>query len=203
MQQQLTSGRSVLVESKNSLLRIKSLWTYFHGQNLPNKSTQGTKKLDNSSEILLLCFLYSPLSPSQDEKLTPKDGGKKEWKRELGVSGHSGVWSKDIHALLSKVLRDFCFEGQEDSRYFVENKWRGNLCLIFPDRGEERGNFWVRRGSNKSMKPSQFLYTRCGWKLNSSHRTGNGQFSFQSQRKAMPKNAQATTQLHSSHMLAK
>ena len=29
------------------------------------------------------------------------------------------------------------------------------------------------------------------------------QFSFQSQRKAMPKNAQITTQLHSSHMLVK
>ena len=34
-------------------------------------------------------------------------------------------------------------------------------------------------------------------------RTGKGQFSFQPQRKAMPKNAQTTTQLHSSHMLAK
>ena len=33
--------------------------------------------------------------------------------------------------------------------------------------------------------------------------SGNGQFSFQSQRKAMPKNAQTTTQLHSSHMLVK
>ena len=30
-----------------------------------------------------------------------------------------------------------------------------------------------------------------------------GQFSFQSQRKAVPKNAQTTAQLHSSHMLAK
>ena len=30
-----------------------------------------------------------------------------------------------------------------------------------------------------------------------------GQFSFQSQRKAMQKNAQTTTQLHSSHMLVK
>ena len=29
------------------------------------------------------------------------------------------------------------------------------------------------------------------------------EFSFQSQRKAMPKNAQATAQLHSSHTLAK
>ena len=40
-------------------------------------------------------------------------------------------------------------------------------------------------------------------KLSSGHRTGKGQFSFQSQRKAMPKNVQATTQLHSFHMLAK
>ena len=40
-------------------------------------------------------------------------------------------------------------------------------------------------------------------KLSSGHRTGKGQFSFQSQRKAMPKNVQTTTQWHSSHTLAK
>ena len=39
--------------------------------------------------------------------------------------------------------------------------------------------------------------------VSSGHRTGKGQFSFQSQRKAMPKNAQTTTQLHSSHTLVK
>ena len=33
--------------------------------------------------------------------------------------------------------------------------------------------------------------------------TGKGQFSFQSQRKAMPKDVQITAQLHSSHTLAK
>ena len=38
-------------------------------------------------------------------------------------------------------------------------------------------------------------------KLSSGHRTGKGQFSFQSQRKAMPKNVQTTSQLHSSHIL--
>ena len=32
---------------------------------------------------------------------------------------------------------------------------------------------------------------------------GKGQFSFQSQRRAMPKNVHTTTKLHSSHMLAK
>ena len=40
-------------------------------------------------------------------------------------------------------------------------------------------------------------------KLSSGHRTGKGQFSFQSQRKTMPKNAQNMAQLHSSHMLVK
>ena len=39
--------------------------------------------------------------------------------------------------------------------------------------------------------------------LSSGHMTGKAQFSFQSQRKAMPNNIQTTTQLHSSHMLAK
>ena len=40
-------------------------------------------------------------------------------------------------------------------------------------------------------------------KLTSGHRTGKGQFSFQSQRKTKPKNVQTTAQLHSSHTLAK
>ena len=40
-------------------------------------------------------------------------------------------------------------------------------------------------------------------KLSSGHRTGKGPFSFQSQRKAMPKNAQTTTQLLSYHTLVK
>ena len=40
-------------------------------------------------------------------------------------------------------------------------------------------------------------------KLSNGHRTGKGQFSFQSQRKAMPKNAQTTTQLDLSHTLVK
>ena len=39
-------------------------------------------------------------------------------------------------------------------------------------------------------------------KFSSGHRAGKGQFS-QSQRKAMPKNVQTTTQLHSSHTLLK
>ena len=40
-------------------------------------------------------------------------------------------------------------------------------------------------------------------KLSSDRRTRKDWFSFQSQRKAMPKNVQITAQLHSSHILAK
>ena len=46
-------------------------------------------------------------------------------------------------------------------------------------------------------------YVRKFGKLSSGHRTGKGQFSFQSQRKAMPKNVQTAIQLSSFHMLAR
>ena len=42
-------------------------------------------------------------------------------------------------------------------------------------------------------------YTGKSEKLTSGYRTGKCQFSFQSQRKTMPKNVQTTTKLHSSH----
>ena len=60
------------------------------------------------------------------------------------------------------------------------------------------------------FKSSKMMLWKCciqyaskSGKHSSGHRTWKGQFSFQSQRKAMPKNVQTTTQLHSSHMLAK
>ena len=40
-------------------------------------------------------------------------------------------------------------------------------------------------------------------KLSSGDRTGKGQFSFQSQQRAVPKNVQTAAQLHSFHILAK
>ena len=55
---------------------------------------------------------------------------------------------------------------------------------------------------NDAVKVLHSIASKFG-KLSSGHRTGKSQFSFQSQRKAMPKNAQTITQLHSSHMLAK
>ena len=49
-------------------------------------------------------------------------------------------------------------------------------------------------------------FTQCAskyGKLCSGHRTGKGQFTLQSQRRAKPKNVQTTIQLHSLHMLGR
>ena len=56
---------------------------------------------------------------------------------------------------------------------------------------------------NDAVKVLHSICQRIFGKLSSGHRTGKGQFSFQSQRKATPKNAQTTAQLHSSHTLVK
>ena len=55
---------------------------------------------------------------------------------------------------------------------------------------------------NVSVKVVHSVCQQIG-KFSSGHRTGKGQFSFQSQRKSVPKNALTTTQLHSSHTLVK
>ena len=49
------------------------------------------------------------------------------------------------------------------------------------------------------------LHSKCQqiWKTQQWPQDRKGQFSFQSQRKAMPRNAQTTAQLHSSHTLVK
>ena len=47
------------------------------------------------------------------------------------------------------------------------------------------------------------LHSICQQIGNTQQWTGKGQFSFQSQRKAMPKNAQTTARLHSSYTLPK
>ena len=46
-------------------------------------------------------------------------------------------------------------------------------------------------------------YASKSGKLSSGHKTGKGQFSFQSQRRAITKNVQTIIQLHSFYMLAR
>ena len=71
-------------------------------------------------------------------------------------------------------------------------------------------NTWIFCELLSSFKSWKIMLWKCCTqyatkfgKLSSHHRTGKGQFSFESQRKIMAKNAQTTTQLHSSHTLVK
>ena len=56
--------------------------------------------------------------------------------------------------------------------------------------------------NDEVVKVLHSIFSKFG-KFSNGHMTGKGQFSFKSQRKAMPKNAQTTPQLHSSHRLTK
>ena len=84
-----------------------------------------------------------------------------------------------------------------------KNTGVGSLSLlqqILPTQESYQGRLHYRQ---ILYKLSYQEYASKFGKLISGHRTGKGQFSFQSQRKAMPKNVETTTQLHSSYTLAK
>ena len=61
----------------------------------------------------------------------------------------------------------------------------------------------IKEASLRMLLLKESFLTNLVMGHSSGHRTGKGQFSFQSQRKAMPNNAQTTEQLHSSHTLVK
>ena len=54
-----------------------------------------------------------------------------------------------------------------------------------------------------TLFPGEYRFCQAVFNALYGYRTGKDQFSFQFQRKALPKNAQITTQLHSSHTLVK
>ena len=99
-----------------------------------------------------------------------------------------------VHILLKPGLENF-------EHYFTpwRRAWQPTPVFL-PGESQGRGSLvgchlWGQYASTQ--------YASKFGKLSSGHRTGKGQFSFQSQRKAMPKSAQTTTQLHSSHTIVK
>ena len=87
----------------------------------------------------------------------------------------------------------------------LECKVKWALGSITPDKtsgGESIPVELFQILKDDSVKVLNSISNKFG-KLSSGHRNGKGQFSFQSQTKAMPKNLQTTPQLHSFHMLAK
>ena len=103
---------------------------------------------------------------------------KKRWQEYTGKWHKKDLQNPENHDGVTTHLEPNILE--------CEFKW-GNWTISKPKR-------WCCESAQYGSKFA---------KLSSCHRTGKGQFSFQSQRKAMPKNAQTTAQFYSSPMLAK
>ena len=110
------------------------------------------------------------------------------------------IWKFTVHVLLKSGLENF--------EHYFTSMWDECNCAVVQtpyDYTVEVIEFQLNYFKSWKMmlwKCCTQYVSKFG-KLSSGHRTGKGQFSFQSQRKAMPKNVQTTAQLYSFHMLAK
>ena len=127
--------------------------------------------------------------------LTEAEDIKKRWQEYI-----KELYKKDLH---DPDNHDGVITHLEPDNLECKVKWA--LGSITMNKGSGGGGIPVELFQILKDDAVKVLHSICQqiWKLNSGCRTGKGKFSFQSQRKAMPKNAQTTTQLHSSHMLAK
>ena len=128
--------------------------------------------------------------------LTEADDIKKRWQEYT-----EELYKKDLH---DPDNHDDVFTNLEPDILECEVKWA--LESITMNKASGGDGIPVELFQILKDDAMKVLHSICQqiWKtLSSGHRTGKGQFSFQSQRKAMPKNVQTTAQLHSSHMLVK
>ena len=126
--------------------------------------------------------------------LTKAEDIKKRWQE------YTELYKKDLH---DPDNHNGMITHLEPDILECEVKWAlGSITTKKASRDNEIPVELFQILKDDAVKVLHSIYQQI-WKLSSGHRTGKGQFSFQSQRKAMPKNAQTTTQLHPSHMLAK
>ena len=124
--------------------------------------------------------------------LTEAEDIKKRWQKEL--------YKKDLH---NQDNHDGVITHLEPDIPECEVKWA--LESITTNKASGGDGIPVKLFQILKDDAVKVLHSICQQigKFSSGHRTGKGQFSFQSQRKAMPKNAQTTRQLLSSHTRVK
>ena len=128
--------------------------------------------------------------------LTEADAIKKRWQE------YTELYKKDLHdpdnhngVITHSYLDPDILE--------CEVKWALEIITIKKaSGGDETPVELFQILKDDAVKCSTQYSSKFG-KLYSGHRTGKVQFSFQSQRKSMPKNVYTTAQLHSSPMLVK
>ena len=113
---------------------------------------------------------------------------------------HEELYKKDLH---DPDSYDGVITHLEPDILEWEVKWAlGSITTNKASGGDEISVELFQILKDDAAKVLHSICEQIG-KLSSGHRTGKGQFSFQSQRKVMAKNAQTTAQLHSSHTLVK
>ena len=127
--------------------------------------------------------------------LTEEEEIKKRWQEYMEELFKKGLNDLDNHDGMVTHL--------EPDNVQCEVKWiLGSITT-----SKASGSFGILGELFKILKDDavKMLHSICQqiWKTQRWPKYWKGQFSFQSQRKAMPKNAQIITQLHSSHMLVK
>ena len=127
--------------------------------------------------------------------LTEAEDIKKRWQEYTEELHRKDLYDPDNHDALNTHLEPDILE--------CEVKWV--LGSITMNKASGSDGIPVELFQILKADAVKVLHSICQqiWKTRSGHRTGKVQFSFQSQRKAMPKNAQTTAQLHSSHMVVK
>ena len=123
--------------------------------------------------------------------LTEAEDIKKRWQEYTDE-----LYKKDLH---NQDNHDGIITHLEPDILECEVKWA--LVSIITNKASESDGIPVELFQILEDDAVNVLHSICNqvWKTQHGHRTGKGQFSFQSQRKARPKNAQTIAQLHSSH----
>ena len=126
--------------------------------------------------------------------LTEEEDIKKRWQE------YTELCKKDLH---DPDNHDGVITHPEPDILECEVKWAlGSITMNKTSGGDVIPVELFQILKNDAIKVLHSICQEIG-ELSSGHRTGKGPFSFQSQRKAMPKNAQTIAQLHSSHTLVK
>ena len=126
--------------------------------------------------------------------LTEAEGIKKRWQEYTEELYKKGLHDPDNHNGVITHLEPGILE--------CEVKWAlGSITMSKTSGGDGIPIELFQILKDDAVK---MLHSICQqiWKTQQWHRAGKGQYSFQSQRKAVPKNAQTTAHLYSSHMLA-
>ena len=126
--------------------------------------------------------------------LTEAEDIKKRWQESAEEQYRKGLHYPDKHEGVITHLEPDILECEV-------KRTLGGITTNKASGGDEIPVELFQILQDDSVKVLHLICRQFG-KLRIGHRTGKGHFSFQSPKKAMPKNAHIYTQLHSSHTLA-